>query len=71
MIGSDPLGSDRALLVSHGADTYGVRRPSRTDRPAGPRSDRALGLESAQPRPIGRGLLNAIRRRSRSRHRRS
>lgn len=56
-----PLGSDRALLVANDGDTYlvydGRRAPIDLDDKA---VTRALGLEGAQPRPIGRGLLNAI-----------
>lgn len=56
-----PLGSDGALLVSHEGATYlvyeGRRAPIDLEDQA---VTRALGLEGAQPRPIGRGLLNSI-----------
>lgn len=56
-----PLDTDRALLVSHGDDAYLVYDGHRASIDLGDRAvTRALGLEGAQPRPIGRGLLNAI-----------
>ncbi|PTR31455.1 type VII secretion protein EccB [Rhodococcus sp. OK519] len=56
-----PLGSDRALLVAHDDATYLVYDGRRARIDLGDQAvTRALGLEGAQPRPIGRGLLNAI-----------
>lgn len=56
-----PLGEGGALLVVHADETFLVydghrARVDLTDRAVA----RALGLEDAQPRPISRGLFNAI-----------
>ncbi|WP_424807852.1 type VII secretion protein EccB [Rhodococcus sp. 27YEA15] len=55
------LGSDRALLVTAGRDTYLVYDGRRARIDVGdPAITRALGLEGAPSRPISPGMLDAI-----------
>ncbi|CAM2823465.1 type VII secretion protein EccB [Prescottella defluvii] len=55
------LGSDEALLVSHADEMFLVYDGRRAPIDLSDQSvSRALGLEGARPRPISRGMLNAI-----------